>query len=67
MGFIILSSVRYGCEIKRDRYGLKEDVVTKVEKSMLTWFGHVERMSERRLTKVIYMADVTSNAGRGTP
>ena len=24
-----------------------EDVVTKVEKSMLRWFGHVEKMSER--------------------
>ena len=41
--------------------------MTKVEKSMLKWFGHVERMSERRLTKGIYMADVNGNAGRGRP
>ena len=34
----------------RKRCGLKEDVVTKVEKSMLRCFGHIERMSERRLT-----------------
>ena len=41
--------------------------VTKMEKSMLRWFGHVERISERRLTKGIYMADVSGNAGRGRP
>ena len=34
---------------------------------MLRWFGHVERMSERRLTKGIYKADVNGNAGRGRP
>jgi hypothetical protein len=33
---------------------VKEDVVTKIEKNMLRWFGHVERMDERRLTKEIY-------------
>ena len=46
---------------------LKEDVVTKVEKNTLRWFGHVERISESRLTKGIYMKDVTGNAGRGHP
>jgi hypothetical protein len=30
---------------------------------MLRWFGHVERMDERRLTKEIYEADVGGNAG----
>ena len=41
--------------------------MTKVEKSLLTWFDHVERMSERRLRKGINMADVSGNAGRGRP
>jgi hypothetical protein len=41
--------------------------VTKIEKNMLRWFGHVERMDERRLTKDIYEADVGGNAGRGRP
>ena len=54
-------------EIVRERCCLKEDVVSKVEKSMLRWFGYVERMSERRLTKEIYMADVSGNAVRGRP
>jgi hypothetical protein len=31
---------------------------------MLKWFGHVERMDERRLTKEIYEADLGGNAGR---
>jgi hypothetical protein len=46
--------------------GVKEDVVTKIEKNMLRLFGHVERMDGRRLTKEIYEADV-GNAGRGRP
>jgi hypothetical protein len=37
--------------------GVKDDV-TKIEKNMLRWFGNVERMDERRLTKEIYEADV---------
>ncbi|GBP00417.1 hypothetical protein EVAR_972_1 [Eumeta japonica] len=38
----------------RKRCGLKEDVVTRIEKGMLRWFGHLERMNEYRLTKKIY-------------
>jgi hypothetical protein len=39
--------------------------VTKIEKNMLKWFGHVERMDEKRLTKDIYEAAVGGNSGRG--
>jgi hypothetical protein len=35
--------------------GVKEDVVTKIEKNMLEWFGHVERMDERRLMRRIWV------------
>jgi hypothetical protein len=34
---------------------------------MLRWFGHVERMYERRLTKEIYEADLGGNAGKRRP
>jgi hypothetical protein len=34
---------------------------------MLRWFGYVERMDERRLTKEINEADVGGNAGKGKP
>ena len=37
--------------------------MTKFEKSMLRWFSHVKRMSEKRLTKGIYVTDVSGNAG----
>jgi hypothetical protein len=51
----------------REECGVKEEVVTKIKKNMLRWFGHVERMDERRLRKEIYEVDVGSNAGRGRP
>ena len=43
--------------------------MTKVEKNMLRRFvdDMLRWMSERRLTKGIYMADVSGNAGRGRP
>ena len=51
-------------EVIREPCGIKEDVVTK---SMLRWFGPVERMSESRLTKDINKADVSGNIGRKCP
>jgi hypothetical protein len=54
-------------EVIGEECGVKEDVVTKIEKNMLRWFGHVERMDERILTKEIYEADVGGTAGRGRP
>ena len=41
--------------------------MTKIEKSMLRWFGHVERMNEERLTKKVYKASVNDSVGRGRP
>ena len=51
----------------RERVGVKVDVVTRIERSMLSWFGHVERMDERRLTKQIYTGSVNGCVGRGRP
>jgi hypothetical protein len=65
--FLNKESVRIRNEVIRAKCGVKEDVVTKIEKNMLYWFGHVERMDEWRLTKEIYEADVGGNAGRGRP
>jgi hypothetical protein len=63
IGVKLSDSVRN--EVIREECGVKEDVVTKIEKNMFRWFGHVERMDERRLTKETYEADVGGNAGRG--
>lgn len=40
-----------------ERCGLKEEVVTKIERYMLRWIGRMERVNESCLTKVKYRAD----------
>jgi hypothetical protein len=45
--------------------GVKENVVTIIEKNMMRWFGHVQRMDERRLPKEIYEVDLGGNAEMG--
>ncbi|CAK1578219.1 unnamed protein product [Parnassius mnemosyne] len=42
----------------RNMAGLKDDLITKIDKGVLRWFGHVERMSEDRMVKKIYSAKV---------
>ncbi|GBP79061.1 hypothetical protein EVAR_58729_1 [Eumeta japonica] len=52
----------------RERCVLKEDAVTTVEKGMLRWFGHLERMNERRIMKQIYRGNVCDvNVDKGCP
>ena len=64
-GVSIVDRVRN--EVIRERCGVKEDVVTRIDKGMLRWFGHVERMDETRMTKEIYTASVSGRVGRGRP
>ncbi|GBP39596.1 hypothetical protein EVAR_26679_1 [Eumeta japonica] len=52
----------------RERCGLKEDVVTRAERGMLRWFGHLERMDESGLTKQISRTNVCDGkVGKGRP
>ncbi|GBP51684.1 hypothetical protein EVAR_48307_1 [Eumeta japonica] len=61
----------------RERCGLKEDVVTGVERGISRWVGHLEKMNESRLTKQINRANAcdrklpsvprASRAGFGAP
>ncbi|GBP84078.1 hypothetical protein EVAR_68780_1 [Eumeta japonica] len=47
---------------------LKEDIVTKVERGMLRWFGHLERINESRLTKKINRANLCDGkVGKSRP
>ncbi|GBP10785.1 hypothetical protein EVAR_6332_1 [Eumeta japonica] len=41
-----------------ERCGLREDVVTRVERSILWWFGHLKKINESRLIKQIHKANV---------
>ena len=60
-------SERIPNDVIRNRCELKDSIVTRVERGMLRWFGHLERMDERRLTKKIYCAKVDGSVGRGRP
>ena len=51
----------------RKRCSVKEGVVTKIERGMLRWFGHVERMDERRVTKEVYKVKMNGRVRRGRP
>ena len=51
--------------VMREHCGMIEDVVTKIEKGTLRWFGHVERMDEGSLAKQIYEARVNGQTGKG--
>ncbi|GBO98451.1 hypothetical protein EVAR_84_1 [Eumeta japonica] len=52
----------------RERCDLKEDVATRVKRGMFRWFGHLERMNERRLTEQIYRTKVCDRkVGKGSP
>ena len=45
--------------------GISEDVTVKMKKNLLSWFWHVERMSDERMTKKIYDGKVSGKRGRG--
>jgi hypothetical protein len=48
-------SDRVGNEVIKEEYGVKEDVVNKIKKNMLRWFGHVERMDERTFMRRMWV------------
>ena len=42
----------------RERVGVPESLSKRVDRMVLKWFGHVERMGGERLTKRVYMSEV---------
>ena len=51
----------------REECGANESVKVKIKRSMLRWFGHIERMNDERLTKKVYVARIDGCRGRGRP
>ncbi|GBP79902.1 hypothetical protein EVAR_63339_1 [Eumeta japonica] len=51
----------------REQCDLKEDVVTRVERSMLRWFGHMERMNESKLKNKSIEQMCDEKVGKGRP
>ena len=53
------------CGIRRvDRV---RDKITRIERNVLKWFGHVEKMGDEKLANRVYRANVEGNKGRRTP
>ena len=44
-----------------------EDVTVRMRMNVLSWFRHVERMSDERMAKKIYDGKVSVKRGRGRP
>jgi hypothetical protein len=36
----------------RQQIGLEETIIKEIKQNQLTWYGHVQRMVERRLPKI---------------
>ena len=53
-------------EIRR-RAGIEETFAEKVDRRVLRWFGHVERMDEGRWPRKVKAAKVEDRLGRGRP
>ena len=47
--------------------GTSEDVTVRMKKNVLSWFGHVEQMSDERMAKKIYDGKVSGKRGRVRP
>ena len=47
--------------------GTGEDVTVRIKENVLSWFGHVERMSDERMAKKIYEGKVSGNRDKGRP
>ena len=64
MNAMEMRSLRRLCGVSlamRSRYkeihrmaGTSEDITVRMKKNVLTWFGHVERMSDEKMAKKIY-------------
>ena len=54
-------------EIVRERTGVRFALADRVDRNVLRWFGHVERMENERLPKMLVNARVDGRAVRGRP
>ena len=58
---------RIGNEETHRMLGICEDVTVRVKKNVLSWFGHVELMSEEKIAKNIIYTKVSGKRDRGRP
>ena len=48
----------------RKRVGVPEAQNNRVDRKVLKWFGHIERMGSERLTKRVYISEMRGERGR---
>ena len=53
-------------EIRR-RVGVENDLSGRVERCVLRWYRHVERMNDDRMAKMVHVSGVDGRRGRGRP
>ena len=51
----------------RQQIGVEETIVKETEQNQLTWYGHVQRMTERRLPKIALKWMPKQNRARRRP
>ena len=54
-------------EVVRARTGVRRELAARVEKNVLRWFSHVERMDNEQLLKKVMNAKVDGRSARGRP
>src|SRR5678815_3478358 len=51
----------------RELFGVENGVNERINKSMMRWFGHVERMDDSRSVKGMYSGECVGNRPDGRP
>ena len=51
--------------IVREGCGCELSKLERIERNVLKWFGHMERMGEEKLVKSVYQANVELTWGEG--
>ena len=51
----------------RQQIGLEETIIKEIEQNQLTWYGHVQRMAEERLSKIALKWMPKQKRARGRP
>jgi hypothetical protein len=51
----------------RQQIGLEETIIKEIEQNQLTWYGHVQRMAEGRLSKIALNWMPKQKRARGRP
>ena len=51
----------------RRRAGIERESASRADQRVLRWFGHVERMDEYHMSRMVLMAEVSGGRVRGRP